>query len=127
MVGLGVLMFLATTWGLWEWRKGRLETNRFFLGFLLLLIPVPHLANFFGWIVTEMGRQPWLVQGELLTPQGVSPHSAITVLLSLIAFWSIYLVLISLDVYLLSVTARAGLHEPEVDATQLPAPKYGDA
>jgi len=126
MVALGLLMLLATIWGLWVWRRGRLEADRRFLGFLLLLIPVPHLANFFGWIVTEMGRQPWVVQGELLTAQGVSAHGALTVLLSLIGFWTVYLILISLDIYLLAATARAGLHKPDVDPVGMPAPKYGD-
>ncbi len=127
MVGLGLLMFAVTAWGVWLWWRGALRQSYFFLGLLPFLIPVPHFANFFGWIVTEMGRQPWLVQGEMLTAEGVSPHAPGVVLLSLIAFWVVYLLLISLNVFLLAKTARAGFHEPEAQATLLPAPNYGDA
>lgn len=125
MVGLGLLMALVIAWGVWLWLKGRLRNSARYLFILPFLIPLPHLANFFGWIVTEVGRQPWVVQGEMLTSQGVSNHSVATVLLSLIAFWIIYLTLIGLDVFLLAKTAGAGLHHPDVEAHAMPAPSYG--
>ena len=74
------------------------------------IVPLPWLANFFGWIVTEMGRQPFMVYGLLTVEQGVSANSVGEVLAGLIGLWVVYLGLIGLDIYLLSVTARAGIH-----------------
>jgi cytochrome d ubiquinol oxidase subunit I len=94
----------ATTgpWGL-VWRFGPL---------LLPFIPV--LANSFGWIFTETGRQPWLVFGLLPTSSGVSPNlSPVEVAISLIVFTAVYAVLAVVELRLFTHTISAGL--PEVD------------
>ncbi|GGR07739.1 cytochrome ubiquinol oxidase subunit I [Deinococcus ruber] len=124
MVGIGGVMLLTALWGLWLWRRGRLETAYGYLTFLLIMPLAPHLANFSGFITTEIGRQPWVVQGLLLTRNAVSPLPLLYVVLSLIAFWVVYLLLIGLDVFLLTRTARAGMHPPEVQAASAPAPDY---
>lgn len=124
MVGMGFLMLLVSLWALWAYRKGRLENLGALYPVLLAMPLAPHLANFSGWIATEMGRQPWIVQGLLRTQDAVSTMNPQWVLLSLVAFWVIYLALIGLDVGLLTRTARAGMHEPEVQAPSLPAPDY---
>ncbi len=67
---------------------------------------LPYLANSTGWILTEMGRQPWIVYGVLRTEDGVSPVSGATVLISLLAFALVYAALIVADIYLLSKYAR---------------------
>jgi len=72
-------------------------------------IALPYIANSSGWILTEMGRQPWIVQGLLKTEQGVTPtNSAGMVLFTLIGFVVIYAVLMVADVYLLTNFAKAG-------------------
>ncbi len=72
-------------------------------------IALPYIANTSGWILTEMGRQPWIVQGLLKTEQGVTPtNSAGMVLFTLIGFVVIYAVLMVADVYLLTRFAKAG-------------------
>ena len=71
-----------------------------------------------------MGRQPWIVQGLLRTGDAVSQLNPLWVLLSLAAFWVVYLTLIGLDVFLLTRTARAGMHEPDVETPSVPAPDY---
>ncbi|ADV66979.1 cytochrome ubiquinol oxidase subunit I [Deinococcus maricopensis] len=124
MVGCGLLMLFMTAWGLWRWRKGTLDRPGPYLKFMFVMPLVPHVANFTGFITTEMGRQPWIVQGLLRTRDAVSALPASTVVLSLVAFWVAYLLLIGLDVYLLTRTARAGLHAPDVQARDIPAPAY---
>jgi cytochrome d ubiquinol oxidase subunit I len=60
----------------------------------VLAIALPYLANSAGWIFTEMGRQPWVVQGLLLTKNAVSPSTTVAeVLLSLIGFVVLYAIL----------------------------------
>ena len=71
-----------------------------------------------------MGRQPWIVQGHMLTADAVSDLPVTWLAASLAAFWLIYLTLIGLDVFLLTRTARAGMHEPDVQAPSIPAPSY---
>jgi cytochrome d ubiquinol oxidase subunit I len=88
---------------------------------LLWTLPLPLVANAFGWIFTEMGRQPWVVFGQLFTRDGLSPtvpgwHVAI----SLVGFTALYLVLAIVEVGLLARYARAGPpdeeHDEEADA-----------
>lgn len=124
MAGLGVLMLLACLWALWIWRKGDLTRLGWLYPLLLAMPLAPHLANFSGWIATEMGRQPWIVYGLLKTQDAVSVMNPLWVLFSLVAFWVIYLVLIGLDIFLLTRTARAGMHKPDVEAPSIPAPIY---
>ncbi|TDE85244.1 cytochrome ubiquinol oxidase subunit I [Deinococcus sp. S9] len=124
MVGLGFLMLLVALVYVWRWRQGKLDDPGRLYPLLLAMPLAPHLANFTGWIATEMGRQPWIVQGLLRTQDAVSNLPVQMVLLSLVAFWIVYLTLIGLDVFLLTRTARAGMHEPDVETPSLPAPHY---
>jgi len=127
MVGIGMLLGLAAFGGLFLWwrRRGGLDETRWYLRALVWILPLPWLANFFGWISTEMGRQPWIVQGLLRVEDAVSPNTAGEVLAGLVGLWVVYLMLIGLDIYLLSVTARAGVHHtPEAQIGAAPAPNY---
>ena len=86
---------------------------------------MPYIANICGWVLTEMGRQPWLVQGLLKVEDGVSPHlTAGQVLISLISYSLVYGALVGVMFYLMRKYAMAGpdaaLHE-SVDV----APGYG--
>jgi cytochrome d ubiquinol oxidase subunit I len=76
---------------------------------MVWVIPLPYLANTAGWILTETGRQPWIVHELLKTENAVSPNLGVgTVLISLIGFVLIYAVLMAVDVYLLAKYAKAG-------------------
>ncbi|GAA3397173.1 cytochrome ubiquinol oxidase subunit I [Cryptosporangium minutisporangium] len=76
-------------------------------------IPLPILGNSFGWIFTEMGRQPWVVYGMLRTADGVSPSvPASTVSLSLTVFTLLYAVLGVIEFRLLRTYAKAGPEAP---------------
>ncbi|RJX32753.1 MAG: cytochrome ubiquinol oxidase subunit I [Desulfarculus sp.] len=88
MVGLGFLFVLLTVWGLFV--RNRLTDNPRYLRFMLLAIPLPYIAIEAGWMVAEVGRQPWLVWGLMRTAQGVSPVDAHQVAVSFIAFIVFY-------------------------------------
>jgi cytochrome bd ubiquinol oxidase subunit I len=94
MVGTGMLMILLGGVGLLLRRRRALHTSRRFLTLAVWAIPLPFIANATGWIFTEMGRQPWVVQGLLRTSDAVSPTvSGWTVAISLAGFTALYGVL----------------------------------
>ncbi len=115
MITAGGLSMALAAWMLWATRGGRTPSRRTFAGRWMLrwavVLPfLPLAANSFGWIFTEMGRQPWLVFGLLPTSAGVSPSvSAGTVLMSLIGFTALYGVLAVIEIKLLLRTIRQGL------------------
>jgi cytochrome d ubiquinol oxidase subunit I len=94
MIGAGVLMFLVSLVGIYLWWRRKLESSTWFLYTSIGAIALPFIANSMGWIFTEMGRQPWIVQGLLLTSQAESTSvGAGTVAASLIVFTVLYGVL----------------------------------
>jgi cytochrome bd ubiquinol oxidase subunit I len=88
MVGLGFLFALLTVIG-W-FKRNRLERCRWYLRTMTYAIPLPYLASELGWIVTEVGRQPWLVYDVMRRTDGVSPIAAGQVAISLAAFVLLY-------------------------------------
>ena len=108
MMGLGFLAALGAIIMLWSLRGERSPTSRWLARGALTLPLLPLLANSFGWIFTEMGRQPWIVFGLMRTQAGVSPGvSAGEVLTSLILFTALYGVLAVVEVRLLIRNAQA--------------------
>ena len=110
MVAAGILMFLLAAWGLWLAYRGRLLQAPRTLALLTWAVLLPYIANTTGWWVTEFGRQPWMVQGLLTTPEGVTPPEdvpAVAVLLTAIGFTLLYLILGAIDVWLLIKNAQA--------------------
>ena len=117
MIGFGMVTSALALLGLWLIRRRRIPTNKWFLRAALWTLPFPLVANSFGWIFTEMGRQPWVVFGQLFTRDGVSPTvPAWQVVVSLGGFSALYLVLAVVEVGLLARYAKAGppdVEEPE--------------
>ncbi|MDD2712314.1 MAG: cytochrome ubiquinol oxidase subunit I [Simplicispira sp.] len=117
MVGLGFLMIALAFWGLWLRRDGRLYAQRGFLRLALALSPAGLVALLAGWFTTEIGRQPWLVQGLMRTADGASPqHSAAQVGFTLALFVVVYFVVFGAGtVYGLRIIAKgpAGDHETD--------------
>ncbi|HPU14332.1 MAG TPA: cytochrome ubiquinol oxidase subunit I [Aeromicrobium sp.] len=115
MMGLGFLAMAVGAWILWALRKGRvpsLETKsgKWLLRAAILLPFMPLFANSFGWIFTEMGRQPWVVFGLMPTAAGVSPSvSAAHVWTSLITFTLLYGALAVVEIKLLMTYINKGL------------------
>ena len=101
MVGLGVLFILLSIWGLVNWWRNRIDNNPLFLKACLFMLFMPFVANTAGWMVAEMGRQPWVVYGLLKTEDGVSPIiGSGTIWISMITFTVVYGVLAALGFYL---------------------------
>jgi cytochrome bd ubiquinol oxidase subunit I len=78
---------------------------------------LPLAANSLGWILTEMGRQPWLVYGQMKTAAGVSANSGGEVLASMIVLTLLYGVLAVIEAGLMFKYARAGLAPEPVPDT----------
>jgi len=109
MVALGGYFILACLLALYFSSKGTLERQRWFLTLLIFSIPLPYLANQLGWIVSEMGRQPWIVYGVLKTADAVSRNiTPAQVIFSLAGFTVLYSALGALDFFLLAKYARKG-------------------
>ena len=106
MVGIGTLLILITLYG-WT-RRNKLVESPFFLKLMVLAIPLPYIAVEMGWIVTEVGRQPWIVYGILKTSQAASPIAGTQVLFSLIGFLAVYGLLGAIAFYLIVKYARQG-------------------
>ncbi|MFW5943586.1 MAG: cytochrome ubiquinol oxidase subunit I [Chloroflexota bacterium] len=102
MVGFGALMAVLAIVGILLWWRGRLAQSRWFLAALPFAIVLPYVANGTGWMLTELGRQPWIVQGLMRTEEGLSPNLTATDLwISLIGFTAVYGALAVADFYLL--------------------------
>ncbi len=108
MVGAGVLMVVLAAWALYRAMRDRIMAPSALLRILPLALFLPYIANTAGWIMTEMGRQPWIVFGVLKTEDAVSPNVAGgMVLATAILFTLLYGVLMAVDVYLLAKYAKA--------------------
>jgi cytochrome bd ubiquinol oxidase subunit I len=114
MVGAGTLMILITALGWWlMWRK-RLERSRRFQRVAIAGIFLPIIANWSGWIFTEVGRQPWIVYGLLRTNDGRSPLvSSTEIILSLGGYIVVYTVLIAVGTRLFLKEIRKGPEPPD--------------
>jgi cytochrome bd ubiquinol oxidase subunit I len=117
MVGMGFFMTLLAILAVFVSWKGTIEKNTLLLRVLLYSIPIPYLANQLGWVVAEVGRQPWIVYGVLRTSDAVSTSISTTqVTGSLIGFTLLYGFLGFVDIFLLAKYARKG---PDGDITSL--------
>ena len=112
MVALGAVMILAALWAWIASKRGKLASSPRLLRLLLYAIPLPYVAIQLGWLLAEVGRQPWLVYGLYKTADGVSKSlSAGTVAVSLAGFVLIYGALAAVDIVLLAKFARKGPEE----------------
>jgi cytochrome d ubiquinol oxidase subunit I len=110
MIGIGMLAAVVAVWTLWATRHVRLPRSTWVVRAALLLPLLPLLGNSFGWIFTEMGRQPWIVFGLMPTAAGVSPGvSTGEVVATLVGFTLLYGLLAVVEVKLLLRYARGGL------------------
>jgi cytochrome d ubiquinol oxidase subunit I len=115
MAYLAAALFAFALWGAWLLRRRKLELSRWFLVLAGWTVIVPFLMNTAGWMLTENGRQPWIVQGLMKTTQGVSPSVSTTeIWISLITFVLIYIVLGVADLVLMMRYARRGLPDEQV-------------
>jgi cytochrome d ubiquinol oxidase subunit I len=109
MIGLGLAGVALSVAGLWLTRRTAPPPRRWMYRVAVAALPAALAANIAGWILTEMGRQPWTVVGELLTAASVSPGVSLgEVAFSLTAFTVIYGVLAVVEGSLLWRYVKAG-------------------
>jgi cytochrome d ubiquinol oxidase subunit I len=123
MAYLGTLVFLVAALGAVLYRRRALERSRWYLWTAVAIIPAPFLAALAGWVLTEVGRQPWIVQGLLRTSDAASPNVTATMIgLSLAVFVTLYAGLLVVDVVLMRRYARLDPAAPAEPREELPAP-----
>ncbi|MDO6442372.1 MULTISPECIES: cytochrome ubiquinol oxidase subunit I [unclassified Marinobacter] len=125
MVGLGMLMILFAFTGLALRPGGRLWRARWFLQGLRFMSVAPFIAVLTGWFVTEVGRAPWLVYGQMTQAEAVTPSlTGGMALFTLIGYVVVYSLVFSAGVYYLMRVLYEGMennpHEPD---TQSERPK----
>ncbi len=128
MVGAGTLMVILAAYSLFIALGDLYEKSRRYLKFLPLAIALPYLANTAGWLLTEVGRFPWVVFGLVKLEDGLSISvSSVELVITLLGYTLVYAVLILATVYLLLKYAKAGpaatdSPSPDTDPdTSLPA------
>ena len=99
MVGLGFMMMGLALWGGWRWWQGRLADDTWLLRSLVAATPAGFLAIEAGWIVTEVGRQPWIIYQIMRTADAVTPMPGLWV--PLVVFTLLYIGLAAVVVWLL--------------------------
>jgi cytochrome bd ubiquinol oxidase subunit I len=117
MAYLGSLVLLLALWGGWLMYRGRLHSSRVFLWLSVWAVITPFLMNTAGWLLTESGRQPWIVQGLQKTVNANSPAvSSTDIWISLIGFVLAYIVLAVADLGLMLRYSRRGLAQADAEA-----------
>jgi cytochrome d ubiquinol oxidase subunit I len=113
MVGIGTLLICVALVGTWlAWRKGPLIENRRFLQLLVLCTPMGFVALESGWVVTEVGRQPWIIYHIMRTSQAVTTMPGLTT--PLVLFTGLYLILAAIVLWLMSRHVIASPGEAEI-------------
>jgi cytochrome d ubiquinol oxidase subunit I len=106
MVGLGLYFILVSLIG-W-YKRHRLVESPLFLKVVLFSLPLPYVANELGWVLAEVGRQPWIVYGLMKTSDAASPIAASQVWFTLTAFVVIYGLLGAVGAFLMVRHVRQG-------------------
>ncbi|MCR4374411.1 MAG: cytochrome ubiquinol oxidase subunit I [Acidobacteria bacterium] len=115
MAALGSAMALVALWAAWVlWRKHEIVDRPWLLRALVLVAPFGFIATEVGWMVTEVGRQPWVVQGLLRTSDAVTPMPGLIV--PLIVFTLLYVVLGAVVVAVIGAMVRDTAVERPLDA-----------
>jgi cytochrome d ubiquinol oxidase subunit I len=103
MVGCGVAMMLVALWAAWRYLRGRRKQtwldSRWFLRMLVIAAPLGFIAIETGWVVTEVGRQPWIIYGVMRTSEAVTPMPGLVV--PFVTFTVLYFFLAAITVWLL--------------------------
>lgn len=132
MVGLGLLMIAVGVWGLVLRPGGRYYRSTAFLQTLRLMSISPFLAVLAGWVVTETGRAPWLIYGQMTHAEGLTPSlTGGMALFTLIGYVLVYSLVFSSGVYYLLKVFRGGLEKAnaphEMDEVERPMRPFSAA
>jgi cytochrome bd ubiquinol oxidase subunit I len=123
MAYLALIVTLVGLWGLWLLRRHKLATSRRFLWAAQWMVILPFVMNTAGWLLTESGRQPWIVQGIMLTKNGLSPSVSTPELwISVLGFFVLYATLGTIDLILMLRYSRKELPPAPTQAAGEPVP-----
>jgi cytochrome d ubiquinol oxidase subunit I len=125
MVALGVYFIVLTATFFWLSARRKLDAYPWLLKLAVLSIPLPWIAAEAGWIVAELGRQPWAIEGVLPTAVAVSSLGIQTVLTTLIGFVVLYTILIVVEMKLMLKAIRKGPDEEPAAAPGAASPQIG--
>jgi cytochrome d ubiquinol oxidase subunit I len=119
MAYLGSLVLLLALWAGWLLYRRKLARSRVFLAVAVWAVITPFLMNTAGWLLTESGRQPWIVQGLQKTVHANSPLvTATDIWISLIGLIVVYMVLAAVDLGLMLRYSRRGLAQADAEAAE---------
>jgi cytochrome d ubiquinol oxidase subunit I len=102
MVGLGCLFLLLFAVTLWLSFRGEVERHRWLLRAMVWMIPLAYLSTICGWVVTEMGRQPWAIQDLMPTVAAVSRIPSTSVMVTFFLFLLLFTALLIADLKILT-------------------------
>jgi len=129
MLAVGFFMIAAALYGAWLFWRGRLFDTRWFLHVVAQTWWVGFVAVIAGWVVTESGRQPWLVQGILRTADAISPVPGSSIAATLALFVIVYGIVFTMGIYyinrLIAWGLPTGAHDPMPTRSPLAAAKGG--
>jgi cytochrome d ubiquinol oxidase subunit I len=124
MVAIGFLLILISSLGIFYWLKGTLFGKKWLLKIFVISVLLPQIANQIGWIVAEVGRQPWIVYGIMKTSEGLSKAvQEGQVWFSLILFTLIYIGLFILFLFLLNEKIKHGPEDVDSIPSELGHPR----
>ena len=121
MAGLGSLFIGVAGLAAFLLWRGKLYESRGTLWLLMLMFPLPFVANTAGWFTAELGRQPWLVYGVLRTADSVSPVPSGSLLFSILLFVLVYGIVFGAGIYYIAKLVQRGPGETP------PVPEEGEA
>lgn len=125
MVGCGVVMMLVALWSAWRYLRGRRNygwlNSKWFLWTLIVVAPLGFIAIETGWVVTEVGRQPWIIYGVMRTSEAVTPMPGLIVPFVTFTLLYIFLALVTVWLLLRQVAASPKVPEPPAQEAKLAA------
>ncbi|HEX5966806.1 MAG TPA: cytochrome ubiquinol oxidase subunit I, partial [Pyrinomonadaceae bacterium] len=125
MVGCGVVMMLVALWSGWRYLRGRRNygwlNSKWFLWTLIGVAPLGFIAIETGWVVTEVGRQPWIIYGVMRTSEAVTPMPGLVVPFVTFTVLYIFLALVTVWLLLRQVAASPKAPEPPAQEARLAA------
>jgi len=113
MVMLGVFSLVLFVLAFWWLIKGSLEKQRWFLWIALFSIPLAYLASELGWVVAEVGRQPWIIQDLMTTSTAVTNISTSSVKITFVLFAVIFTTLLIAEIGIMVKQIKIGPKEVE--------------
>ena len=112
MVAIGLFLIALTFYASFLWFKGKLFDTKWLLTLFSYSVLLPQIANQVGWFTAEMGRQPWVVYGQLRTSQAFSQEvSANQIVFSLVLFTLVYSLLLVLFLYSVNKKVKHGPYD----------------